>query len=52
MARTSTATRDLSQFTGHLDFPNTDIFRNDRDRETFVERLSELVPAGGATLYA
>lgn len=30
----------------------TDIFRDDRDRETFVERLGELVPAGGATLYA
>lgn len=30
----------------------TDIFRDDRDREVFVERLGELVPAGGATLYA
>jgi len=30
----------------------TNIFRDDRDREAFVERLGELVAAGGATLYA
>lgn len=29
-----------------------DIFNDDRDRESFVERLGELVAAGGARLYA
>lgn len=30
----------------------TEILRDDRGREVFVERLGELVPAGGAKLHA
>jgi len=46
---------DASGLTHHViarGIERRDIFRDDHDRETFVERLGELVPAAEATVYA